>query len=234
MQKWVDSSVSKTVSVPTGYNFADFKDVYAKAYKLGLKGITTFRPSEYITGVLVKKEEKKEEPKKDKKTEITRRPATLLGTTYKVKVPASKDAYYVTINDIEDDGKKRPYEVFINSKNLNHQSWTTAMTRLLSAVFRREPNPAFIVEELASVYDPAGGYFNEGEFVPSLPAEIGRVIERHLRSIGIMQPKSKKKAPEDKSDAPTNRELCPTCNKMGVVRVEGCMSCLECGYSKCG
>lgn len=232
-QKWIDSSCSKTVNIPGTFPFEDFKAVYKLAYKSGLKGITTFRPSEFITGVLVKKEDKKPE----KKVEATRRPSTLSGTTYKVKVPASKDAYYVTINDIDDDGKKRPYEVFINSKNLNHQSWTTAMTRLLSAVFRREPDPAFIVEELASVYDPAGGYFNDGEFVPSLPAEIGRVIEKHLRSLGIMPPKGKKKTIEEKQDAATvasQKELCPTCNKRGVIRLEGCLSCTECGYSKCG
>jgi len=97
----------------------------------------------------------------------------LHGTTYKLRTPVSKEAFYVTINDIEENGKRRPYEVFINTKNLQHFSWLVAMTRLISAIFRREEDPSFLVEELLSIYDPAGGYFSEGEYVPSLLRRSG-------------------------------------------------------------
>jgi ribonucleoside-diphosphate reductase alpha chain len=186
LQKYVDSSISKTINVPTDFPFEAFKDIYLKAYRKGLKGCTTFRPSEFITGVLVKKDDKKHGKGKHPATTTPDRPIELVGTTYKVRTPASKDAFYVTINDIEENGQRRPYEIFINTKNLQHFSWIVAMTRTISAIFRREPNPSFLVEELSSVYDPAGGYFNDGEYVPSLPAEIGRVIATHLRGLGIM------------------------------------------------
>ena len=251
IQQYVDSSISKTINVPAEFPFEAFKDIYLKAYQKGLKGCTTFRPSEFITGVLVKKEDKKHAKAKHPHTTTPDRPVELVGTTYKVRTPASKDAFYVTINDIEENGERRPYEIFINTKNLQHFSWIVAMTRTISAIFRREPNPSFLVEELSSVYDPAGGYFNDGEYVPSLPAEIGRVIATHLRNLGIMPEAaggkhSKKhghahhdphvaeeiKTAEEKAGAGAG--FCPSCNQPKLIASEGCLKCLACGYSKCG
>ena len=129
-----------------------------------------------------------------------KRPASLEGVTYKVRTPVSKEAFYVTINDITgEDGKKRPYEIFINTKNLQHYSWIVAITRLCSAIFRQEQDPSFVIEELSSIYDPGGGYFSEGEFIPSLPAELGRVIARHLTALGLY--KAKRKKDDDKPEA---------------------------------
>ena len=247
LQKYVDSSISKTINVPADFPFEAFKDIYLKAYRKGLKGCTTFRPSEYITGILVKKDDKKH-GKGRHVTTTPDRPIELVGTTYKVRTPASKDAFYVTINDIEENGERRPYEIFINTKNLQHFSWIVAMTRTISAIFRREPNPSFLVEELSSVYDPAGGYFNDGEYVPSLPAEIGRVIATHLRNLGIMPDAHGKHGKKHGAhDAPLAAEIkaveekagggagfCPSCNQPKLVASEGCLKCLACGYSKCG
>ncbi len=249
LQKYVDSSISKTINVPTDFPFDAFKDIYLKAYRKGLKGCTTFRPSEFISGVLVKKDDKKHGKGKHPHTTTPDRPIELVGTTYKVRTPASKDAFYVTINDIEENGQRRPYEIFINTKNLQHFSWIVAMTRTISAIFRREPNPSFLVEELSSVYDPAGGYFNDGEYVPSLPAEIGRVIATHLRNLGIMPENGNGKHGKKHGvhDAHLTEEIkhaeekagagagfCPSCNQPKLVASEGCLKCLACGYSKCG
>lgn len=215
LQKYVDSSISKTINVPTDYPYEKFKDIYLTAYDKGLKGCTTFRPSEHIMGVLVnpdeekKKKEKEDKEKKEKdssaaetpaprehlvfvKAEPPKRPKELEGTTYKIKTPLSADALYVTINDlVEEDGRRRPYELFINTKNLQHFSWIVAMTRLISSVFRHDPAPRFLVEELKSIYDPNGGYFSEGSYIPSLAADIGRVIEKHLMKLGIITPKDR-------------------------------------------
>ncbi len=252
LQEWVDSSISKTINVPTDFPYEDFKGIYMKAYELGLKGCTTFRPSEHFTGVLVANDDKKKKEEEKKKEEpkpatiITRpvppkRPKELEGTTYKIKTPLAADALYVTINDIiEEDGRRHPYELFINTKNLQYFSWIVAMTRLISAVFRHDPAPKFLVEELKSIYDPNGGYFSEGAYIPSLAAAIGKVIERHLSKLGIIEPK-KPVAELDHEHKDSHPEaddkhlmICPHCNEKKLTMQENCMKCLSCGYSKCG
>jgi ribonucleoside-diphosphate reductase alpha chain len=235
LQRHVDSAISKTINVPTEMPFESFRDIYMQAYDLGLKGCTTFRPSEHIAGILVRKEEKP--APKPERPDLPARPDMLTGTTYKIKTPLSPDAFYVTINDITENGAVRPYEVFINTKNLQHFSWIVAMTRLISAVFRRESDPSFLVEELKSIYDPAGGYFSHGEYVPSLPAELGRVIAAHLQHLGIMPvPVPGGVAAEDgdaKLGAGPGLPICPKCNQPGLTMQENCVKCRHCDYSKC-
>lgn len=241
LQEQVDSSISKTINVPTDYPFDKFKDLYMYAHSKGLKGCTTFRPSEHITGVLTKKEDEKDKKAETKVASLgfEPRPNELEGTTYKIKTPLSPDALYLTINDLVDNGHHRPYELFINTKNLQQLSWIVAMTRLISAVFRKEPDPSFLVEELKSIYDPNGGYFSNGRFVPSLAADIGLVIEQHLRKIGIIEEKKKiAKIESQKEDTvkagSSNLMICPQCNDKGLYSSENCLKCILCGYSKCG
>ena len=238
LQEHVDSSISKTINIPEDYPFDKFKDIYMYAHSKGLKGCTTFRPSEHITGVLTKAEEKKPEvADQSLVTAVIDRPVELEGTTYKIKTPLSPDALYLTVNDILDDGHRRPYELFINTKNLQHFSWVVAMTRLISAVFRKEKDPSFLVEELKSIYDPNGGYFSEGKFVPSLAADIGLVIDKHLRKIGLIESKKAAavdlKAPKNTMDN-SKFMICPQCNDKGLYNAENCLKCILCGYSKCG
>jgi len=275
LQKYVDSSISKTINIPSDYPFEDFKDIYMRAYEKGLKGCTTFRPSEYITGVLVRDENKKKDAEKsnaqvqaetgistkcEDSAEVVlpvmeKRPEELSGTTYKIKTPQSADAFYITINDFVKHGHHRPYELFINTKNLQHFSWIVAISRLISAVFRNDPAPTFLVDELKSVYDPNGGYFKRGKYIPSMAAEIGYVIEAHLTKLGIIQGKtppapvppttpvpekdsSAKEAPpvelHKKSVINSSKMICPHCNEKELVHSENCIKCLSCGYSKCG
>ena len=239
LQQYVDSSISKTINIPADYPFDKFKDIYLYAHSKGLKGCTTFRPSEHITGVLTKKEDKKEAAVKvvDGPIPIPDRPRELEGTTYKIKTPLSPDALYLTINDIIDEGVRRPYELFINTKNLQHFSWVVAMTRLISAVFRKEKHPTFLVEELKSIYDPNGGYFSDGKFIPSLAADIGLVIEKHLQKIGMLEEKKKASVDGTKKKAQMDDSkfmICPQCNEKGLYSSENCVKCILCGYSKCG
>jgi hypothetical protein len=188
------------------------------------------------------------------------RPEVLIGSTYKIKTPVSDHAMYLTINDIvmsegTEYEHRRPFEIFINSKNLDHFQWIVALTRVLSAVFRKGGEVAFLVEELKAVFDPRGGYWQPGgKFMPSIVAEIGYVIERHLQTIGVM-PKSgmdesqrllvaeKRKEWElrhqqqdafAKSDYPQGAQLCVKCNTAAAVMMDGCLTCLACGESKCG
>lgn len=250
LQQYVDSSISKTINVPGDYPFEDFKNIYMLAYEKGLKGCTTFRPSEHITGVLVRDEDKKKEEKKEEKktvvslAEMDKRPEELSGNTYKIKTPQSPDAFYITINDFQKDGQFRPYELFINTKNLQHFSWIVAMSRLISAVFRNDPRPTFLVDELKSVYDPNGGYFKKGKYIPSMAAEIGYVIEEHLCKLGIIDcKKNKKPAPPAAASAPAKEDnpsindgkmICPVCHERELINQENCIKCLACGHSKCG
>ncbi len=188
------------------------------------------------------------------------RPEVLIGSTYKIKTPVSDHAMYLTINDImlnegTEHEHRRPFEIFINSKNLDHFQWIVALTRIISAVFRKGGDVVFLIEELKAVFDPRGGYWQPGgKFMPSIVAEIGYVVERHLQSIGLMKVpemdaarlqliESKRSEWEQrnrqtdafaKSNYPEGAQLCVKCNTAAVVMMDGCMTCLACGESKCG
>ena len=171
--------------------------------------------------------------------EEIQRPEVLIGSTYKIKTPVSDHAMYVTINDIvlnEDTEyeQRRPFEVFINSKNLDHFQWIVALTRIISAVFRKGGDVTFLVDELKAVFDPRGGQWMNGRYVPSLLAAIGGVIERHMLDTGFLKR-------EDQPPGVTlqlavgdqRRSSCPRCGEQALVYQEGCATCLSCGYSKC-
>jgi hypothetical protein len=223
-----------------------------------------------IVGYGVVKEEDKKAPaavaeiKKESNvvhlTETLERPEMLLGSTYKVKTPLSEHALYVTINDVilnagTEHELRRPFEVFINSKNMDHFQWIVALTRIISAVFRKGGDVTFLVEELRSVFDPRGGYFKKGgKYMPSLVAEIGDAIECHLRMIGLIKDNDldehQKKLIQEKraqydatvkdaeakepSEFPDGAQLCGKCHTKAVIQMDGCMTCLNCGDSKCG
>ena len=192
--------------------------------------------------------------------EKVKRPEMLIGSTYKIKTPLSEHALYVTINDIilnpgSEHELRRPFEIFINSKNMDHFQWIVALTRIISAVFRKGGDVTFLVEELRSVFDPRGGYFKKGgKYMHSLVAEIGDPIECHLRMIGLLKDDGldehqqklieEKRAQYEKtvkdaenkspSDFPDGAQLCIKCNTKAMVKMDGCMTCLNCGDSKCG
>jgi ribonucleoside-diphosphate reductase alpha chain len=226
VQAHVDSSISKTVNVPEDADFESFQAIYEKAYDLGLKGCTTFRPNRVTGSVL---SSGKPEPAAAEFAILERDPA-LAGITYKLKWPESDHAIYITMNDIEAGGRRRPFEIFINSKNMEHYAWTVALTRMISAVFRRGGDVSFVVEELKAVFDPRGGQWMEGRYVPSLLAAIGNVIERHMVEIGFLEASA---APAISGKAEARRAACPRCGDYTLVFQEGCSTCMSCGYSKC-
>src|SRR5690606_13822482 len=182
-------SISKTINLPESISFEAFEAVYALAYDSGCKGCTTYRPNP-VTGAVLSTGEAMPRPEGGAEivqmTQPLSRPETLPGATYKLKWPESEHAIYVTVNDIVQDGRRRPFEVFINSKNMEHYAWTVALTRMISAVFRRGGDVSFVVEELKAVFDPRGGAWMGGRYVPSLLAAIGGVIEQHMIDIGFM------------------------------------------------
>jgi ribonucleoside-diphosphate reductase alpha chain len=168
------------------------------------------------------------------------RPDGIPGKTYKIKWPENDHAFYITLNDLVQDGRRRPFEIFINSKNMEHYAWTVALTRMISAVFRRGGDVSFVVEELKAVFDPRGGQWVKGRYVPSILAAIGEVIEQHLIDIGFitdagnpLQVEEAKKVVGDAAPVPGMR-ACPKCSAPTLIRQEGCDSCVSCGYSKCG
>jgi len=192
--------------------------------------------------------------------EKLQRPEMLIGSTYKVKTPLSEHALYVTINDIvlnsgTANELRRPFEIFINSKNMDHFQWIVALTRIVSAVFRKGGDVTFLVEELRSVFDPRGGYFKKGgKYMPSLVAEIGDAIECHMRMIGLLkddgldehqqklvaekraqfEAASSMAGTSDNSDFPEGAQLCAKCHTKAAIVMDGCLTCLNCGESKCG
>ena len=298
-QKYVDSSISKTINCPPQISFADFEEVYRSAYEQGCKGCTTFRPNA-VTGAVLQtsnapKPSAAPEPasalpaatlaptepaanipirapaaaapptpapaaptlpavaaalaprpieRSDAgvvyMTKPLDRPGDLPGHTYKVRWPDLDHAFYITINDIEEGGRRRPFEIFINSKNMEHYAWTVALTRMISAVFRRGGDVSFVVEELKAVFDPRGGQWMGGRYIPSLLAAIGEVIERHLIAIGFMsrggmqETDAQRAAAAEASAEGAAVRRCPRCSAVGLVRLEGCDTCVSCGYSKCG
>jgi len=255
-QDWVDSSISKTINCPEDIDFEAFKDVYMQAWDTGCKGCTTYRPNDVTGSVL-----SVEAPAKsaDAKPTIVAnsdaepqtphgdviymadpldRPQELEGATYKLKWPDSSHAIYVTVNDIVLNGHRRPFEVFINSKNMEHYAWTVALTRMISAVFRRGGDVSFVVEELKAVFDPRGGAWMGGKYIPSILAAIGGILEQHLIRIGFLEGeglglKSDPQAQVVNLNQPRG-QACPSCGQFDMRMVEGCMTCASCGHSKCG
>ena len=329
-QKWIDSSISKTINCPADIAFDAFKDVYLEAWESGCKGCTTYRPNEVTGAVLSVSGEKAEaenaeaaekEPKTlgqrlqrlitEKNTSVSKvqekaelgpttiydiisgksksptiatvdriagalgvqrsdllgdtpaegvressdpaadtsgdvvwltekldRPEALDGATYKIKWPESEHAIYITINDIIVAGKRRPFEVFINSKNMEHFAWTVGLTRMISAVFRRGGDVSFVVEELKAVFDPRGGAWMGGRYVPSILAAIGGVIERHMIAIGFLagegQAGTDPHLTRLRAGERPQGAACPGCGQYAMQMQEGCMTCSECGFSRCG
>jgi ribonucleoside-diphosphate reductase alpha chain len=228
-QALIDSSISKTVNCPEDISFADFADIYIEGYHLGCKGLTTYRPNP-VTGSVLKVADSGSS--KPAEPVLANRAEALHGTTYKLKWPDSAHATYVTINDIEKGKERHPFEIFVNSKNMEHYAWTLGLTRMISAVFRRGGDISFVAEELKAVFDPRGGAWVQGKYVPSLLAAIGGVIERHMGGKAEAQAESPTADPLP-SSAPGPGSCCPQCGAAALIRVEGCNNCLECGYSKC-
>ena len=268
VQKHVDSSISKTINLPADIAFNAFKDIYIQAYELGCKGCTTYRPND-VTGAVLSVEPKAEPtgpgqaelpleapPARHEDvyeaggivymTQPLDRPEALPGQTYKIRWPESDHAIYITLNDIIQDGRRRPFEVFINSKNMEHYAWTVGLTRMISAVFRRGGDVSFVVDELKAVFDPRGGQWMGGRYVPSLLAAIGEVIEQHMITSGFLPDPRAARAVELAGaqvagpaaggrgaigGAPMRQ--CPKCGQAGLIRQEGCDVCTACTYSRC-
>ena len=250
-QKWIDSSISKTINCPEDISFDAFKEVYMAAWDQGCKGCTTYRPNDVTGSVLSVSQEASpsEVPEQIQTTdegaevvymsEPLDRPQELDGATYKLKWPDSEHAIYITVNDLVIAGHRRPFEVFINSKNMEHFAWTVALTRMISAVFRRGGDVSFVVEELKAVFDPRGGAWMQGKYVPSILAAIGGVIEKHMISTGFlagegMGLKSDPRADVVAINGGPRGKACSSCGSHELRMVEGCVTCGSCGYSKCG
>ena len=261
-QKFVESSISKTINLPADIPFEAFKDVYMQAYDMGCKGCTTYRPNETTGAVLEASDQAPKAAGAAEQAELPLpaprpraedafeaggvvymtqpldRPETLPGRTYKIKWPESDHAMYITINDIIQDGRRRPFEMFINSKNMESFAWTVALTRMISAVFRRGGDVSFVVEELKAVFDPRGGQWMGRKYVPSLLAAIGEIIEQHMIDIGfIPDPKERREHHLEERRvvglAAAGLRQCPKCGQAGLIRQEDCDVCTSCGYSKC-
>lgn len=250
-QKWVDSSISKTINLPEDISFEDFKEVYWRAYEMGCKGCTTYRPND-VTGSVLSVEPKKKEEAVSPLVEAdyaeiemrvlaamepTARPEILNGSTYKLKY--GMDSIYITITDIEENGQVRPFEVFINSKNVEHFAWTIGMARMISAIFRRPHDSRFVVQELKEVFDPKGGQFMKGKYVPSMLAAIGGIIERHMMRIGYIEGKEVSMTKPTADEPPVMGlvkapKACPNCYGYSFKAEGGCEVCVDCGHSKCG
>lgn len=250
LQRHVDASISKTVNCPHDIPFEAFESLYLEAYELGLKGCTAYRPNP-VTGAVLAKDNPPKQPallpdnaapalqpalptaSHDSATipdaphrVPAQREPVLSGYTYKLRWPGSDHAIYVTINDIADAaGARRPFEIFINSKNLEHYAWTVALTRMISAIFRRGGDISFVVEELQAVFDPRGGYWMDRKYVPSLLAAIGDVVEKHLIHIGFTPPPA---------SSIRISAICERCGSRNLVFQEGCAYCRACGHSSCG
>lgn len=254
-QKWIDSSISKTVNCPEDISFDEFKAVYMQAYEMGCKGCTTYRPNEVTGSVLsvvedteTKDETPEKEPEIQTDMRVIVRGDAMDGTTYKLKW--DNTAYYVTFNHAwMPEGWYAPAEIFVNTKNPEHMAWTAALTRMISAIFQRGGDIRFVAEELQSVFDPKGGQWIQGRYVPSLVALIGKTLSEHLDIIGYQS------TPEPSTDqltsgaiTPTEEQSpdpetipagvvpdqCPSCKEFSLIKVSGCPTCQSCGYSKCG
>ena len=239
VQKWVDSSISKTINCPQDISFEDFEQVYLSAYDLGCKGCTTYRPND-VTGSVLSVEP---ESKKDGGPSLPPEPVTahgliprdksLFGQTYKLKWQDSN--FYVTINNHYDsEGKSIPFEIFINTQDMSHFQWTVALTRMMSSVFRRGGDISFVIEDLKSIMDPNGGAWVDGKYLPSFIALLGSTLEGHLRDLKVVNEVYDEIVAENYTTQPVGKPMqCPSCKGFNVHLSGGCPVCADCGHSKC-
>ena len=258
-QKWVDSSISKTINCPEDIAFEDFKDVYLQAYETGCKGCTTYRPNAITGSVLSVSSNESDKgeaqddasapaqaetgPSEPSLSEPMPRPDVVEGRTYKIRWPDSAHAYYLTVNDaVDESGARRPFEVFINTQNVDDQAWVASLTRMISAIFRRRGDVTFVSEELMAIHDPKGGAFHEKRYCPSLVSAIGRKLREHMVATGYLTEDAAAAAPATPvaADAPAAQPTvapkgsrCPNCAGTMVMQ-GGCETCPECGHSRCG
>jgi len=255
-QTYIDAAVSKTVNCPESITFDEFKSVYMTAYDTGCKGVTTYRPNPNrgsilsVTSEAVTADELKALPQEEKVTKKMskngkpERPDVLEGKSYKIKwgVDSSR-AYYITINNIiSEDGKVLPFELFVNTKAVESLELIVALTRMISGIFRRSADDgtdaSFVIEELLQTHSPQGGQWVKGKYIPSLTAYIGIIIHQHLQSINYHDTSKDRLVNIEQVDSSVKPkvlgEICPKCQQPSLIRKEGCQSCLDCGYSKCG
>ncbi len=245
LQRHVDSAISKTVNVPEDIPFEAFQQVYLDAYRSGCKGCTTYRPNAITGSVLAMTPAPAAAPAPVAAPlptpEKVKRPGKLAGSTYKLRWVDSEHALYITINDLEENGQRRPFEVFISSANMEHFSWVVALTRMISAVFRRGGDVAFVADELKGIFDPRGGHWSEGRYVPSLIAAIGGIIEQHMIETGFLPAAEEAMVSGAGAGAAAVGGpagglgmLCPKCSQPGVAKEGACLTCHQCGWSRCG
>ena len=247
VQKWIDSSISKTINCPVDISYDDFKQVYMDAYDMGLKGCTTYRPNDVTGSVLsiIEEEPKTEEAPAAEEIpmvqsaetfELTPRTKALTGQTYKLKWEGNN--FYVTINDQVKNGKIVPFEIFINTQDMSNFQWIAALTRMMSSVFRRGDDLTFLLEDLKSIMDPNGGNWIDGKYMASFIALLGQTVEDHLKSLDntiVSISEEQIEAVIETSVAETKAPMqCPSCKGFNVNLSGGCPTCGDCGYSKCG
>lgn len=225
VQKYIDASVSKTINLPKDTTVEQMKDIYLFAYKSGLKGCTTYRAGCLDVEILSAEIKKESKP-----TKLYERPYKLESKTYKVKVPGTQHAYYLTFSyEQTPEGKNKPVELFINTKDTSQEEWTKLIGRTVSAVFRQVEDPTFLVEEFRQIYSPSGFFSpKRRKYIPSLQAEFGEVMKDFFIEIGLMEPE----VPIESYENDFSR--CPACGKKTAIYEDGCIKCVACGYSKCG
>lgn len=241
VQEWTDASISKTINCPESMTFEEFKSVYDQAYDLGLKSCTTYRPDPNSTrGYVLKPSESSSEPAPMHADKIDR-PRVVEGRSYQLKWPNEDCAYYIQINDyIDDEGKRRPLEIFMSTKSARHDEWIKALSLMITAIFRRGGDPSFVIEELQQVYSARGGTWMGGRYVRSLVAAISEIIAEHFEWLGLYTREEQLTEGESVYDPrvtvnenPT-LETCEKCGMKAVTRSEGCSTCHACGHSDCG
>ncbi len=221
-QRWIDASISKTINVPKDTPYEAFARVYDLAYSLGCKGCTTYRPND-IRGSVLSKPGESNPVVADR---LLERAEKLSGSTYKIRWPSMSSALYLTINS---DDQGRPFEVFLNSKDAKYHDWATALTVMITSIFRKGGDISFVAKELQQIESLHDSAFVNKQHHPSLVAYIGKVLEEHITGVSMpfidnqTQPRQVKLG-----------EQCPQCKSLTLIRSEGCKKCLICNFTSCG
>jgi ribonucleoside-diphosphate reductase alpha chain len=236
-QRWIDASMSKTINVPKEMPYEQFVKVYDLAYTLGCKGCTTYRPSD-IRGSILSDPNAPQTGSGDSARTIAPRSEALSGKTYKINWPSLTSALYLTVNH---DDRGHPFEIFLNSKDARYHDWATALTVMITSIFRQGGDISFVARELQTIQSLNDGTFKEGRHHPSLAAFIGHKLDQHINSLQEPQQSNVIKAiavapltfgqPVSITGA---GEKCPQCSTMSLFRQEGCKKCVSCGFTTCG
>lgn len=249
VQKWVDHSISVTINLPNDVSEELVGKLYLEAWQAGCKGVTVYRDGSR-SGVLISNEEKKEEVNETLTAFPTKRPETLKADV--VRFQNSKDKWIAFIGLIDE----KPYEIFTgfadDEDGILIPRWVNDGviiknrkedgTSRYDFQYKNKRGYKTTIEGLSHKFNPE--FWNYAKLISST-LRHGMPIEKAVELINSLQldnenintwkngvARALKRYVADGTEA--RKQKCENCNSTSLIYQEGCLTCKDCGSSKCG